>query len=90
MVSKDVYYVKKNFKKWNKKTEVNIGNNRLYKIIGSGPSAFKILKFMPQEETTKPSWNQTWWRYSELTDVGEEVISKVAQKMREESGQTTL
>lgn len=82
MISKNTQYVKDNFKLWNKKEEISIGNNRLYKIIGSGPKAFKVLKFMPQEETTKPAWNQTWWKYSELTKVGEQVITKIAEQIK--------
>lgn len=92
MISKDTKYVKKNFGKWNKKQEINIGNNRLYKIIGSGPKAFKVLKFMPQEETTKPAWNQTWWKYDELTEIGEAVISVIANSLKTspKNSQTTL
>ena len=92
MVSKNCKFVQDNFSKWNRKQEINIGNNRLYKIIGSGEKAFKVLKFMPQEETTKPAWNQTFWKYNELTEIGEAVISVVANSLKTSSTstQTTL
>lgn len=90
MVSKNCKFVKDNFSSWNKKQEINIGNNRLYKIIGSGPKAFKVLKFMPQEETINPSWNQTWWKYDELTETGEAVISVIANSLKTSPSQTTL
>ena len=86
-ISKNTKYVQDNFDKWNKKQEINIGNNRLYKIVGSGPKAFKVLKFMPQEETVKPAWNQTWWKYTELTETGEAVIAVIANSLK---GQQTL
>ena len=76
-----IEYVKKNFKKWNKKNEINIGNNRLYKIVGSGPISFKVLKFGPNEETTKPTWSQTWWKYGELSATGQEVINKMYKEL---------
>lgn len=89
MVSKNTEFVKTHFKEWNKKQEINIGNNRLYKIIGAGPKAFKVLKFMPQEETIKPAWNQTFWNYAEMTEIGEAVITVVANSLKS-SGQQTL
>lgn len=82
MINKNTEYVKENFNRWNKKQEINIGNNRLYKIIGSGPKAFKVLKFMPQEETMSAAWNQTWWKYNDLTDIGQAVIDVVANSLR--------
>ena len=48
---------------------------------------------MPQEETTSPAWNQTFWKYNELTEIGEAVISVVANSLRTSSStstQTTL
>lgn len=87
--SKDTSFVIKNFRNWNKKEEIN-HDNHLYKIIGAGPKAFKVLKFMAQPETKKPAWNQTFWNYLEMTEVGEAVISKVAKKLQKSSGQSTL
>ena len=91
MISKDAKFVKNNMKNWNKKTEIN-HENHLYKIIGAGPKAFKVLKFMAQPETTKPTWNQTFWNYLEMTEVSEAVISKVAKKLQQKqsSEQATL
>lgn len=93
MISKDCKFVKQNFEKWNRKQEINIGNNRIYKIIGCGDKAFKVLKFMPQPETTKPAWNQTFWKHAELTEIGESVISVIANSLRtsdSKSKQATL
>lgn len=90
MVSKDSKFVKDNIKNWNRKTEIN-HENHLYKIIGAGPKAFKVLKFMAQPETKTPTWNQTFWNYKEMTEVGEAVISKVAKQLKSKSsGQSTL
>ena len=76
-----ITFVRKNFERWNKKTQINIGNNRLYKIVGSGPVSFKVLKFGPNEETTKPTWSQTWWKYGELSATGQEVINKMYKEL---------
>ncbi|WP_296848446.1 hypothetical protein [uncultured Methanobrevibacter sp.] len=90
MRSKNTKFVIDHFEDWNRKDEIN-HNNHLYKIIGAGPKAFKVLKFMAQEETTKPAWNQTFWNYLEMTEVGEAVISKVAKKLQKKSSeQSTL
>lgn len=90
MISKDSKFVKDNIENWNRKTEIN-HENHLYKIIGAGPKAFKILKFMAQPETKKPTWHQTFWNYREMTEVGEAVISKVAKKLQKKSSeQSTL
>lgn len=82
--------IKKNFPAWNKKTEVNIGNNRLYKIIGCGNSAFKVLKFEPQEELGgKGGWSQVFWNYNDIKpdSIAAKVIAKMQSQM---GGQTTL
>ena len=90
MVSKDSKFVKDNMENWNRKTEIN-HENHLYKIIGAGPKAFKVLKFMAQPETKKPTWHQTFWNYREMTEVSEAVISKVAKQLKSKSsGQSTL
>lgn len=90
MISKDSKFVKDNIKNWNRKTEINY-ENHLYKIIGAGPKAFKILKFMSQPETKKPTWHQTFWNYKEMTEVSEAIISKVAKQLKSKSSeQSTL
>lgn len=82
--------IKKNFPAWNKKTAVNVGNNREYKIIGCGKSAFKVLKFEPQPELgNKGGWSQVFWNYNDITP--ESTAAKVISKMQEMmGGQTTL
>lgn len=88
----DLKYIRNNFKKFNKKTEINIGNNRLYKIIGMGPKAFKVLKFEKQEELGKGGWSQVFWNYKDITDktIAFKVIEKLEEIMKTEGGQTTL
>lgn len=86
----DINYIKKEFKNWDKKSPINIGNNRIYKIIGCGKQAFKVLKFEPQAElNNKGGWSQTFWNFDDLTpgSTALEVIEKMQFMM---SGQTTL
>lgn len=82
--------IKKQFPAWNKKTAVSIGNNRQYKIIGCGKSAFKVIKFEPQPELGgKGGWSQVFWNYNDITPDSDahKVIKKMELMM---SGQTTL
>ena len=76
--------IKKNFKNWNKKTTISIGNNRQYKIIGLGPKAFKVLKFEPQAELgNKGGWSQVFWNFQDIkpdTDAFK-VIKKLEDMM---------
>ena len=82
--------IKKNFPAWNKKTAVSVGNNRQYKIIGCGKSAFKVLKFEPQPELgNKGGWSQVFWNYNDIPK--DSTAAKVLAKMQEMmSGQNTL
>ena len=80
-------FIKANKTSWNKKEELNVGDNKLYKIIGIGPKAFKVLWFGPTPGTKHPVWNQCWWNYNDLDEVAERVVAKMYTKM---SGQTTL
>ena len=83
-------YIKKEFKSWNKKQAINIGNNKQYKIIGCGKSAFKVIKFEPQSELgNKGGWSQVFWNYNDIKD--ESIACQVIEKMQSEmGGQTTL
>lgn len=89
----NIEYIKNQFPAWNKKTAVNVGNNRVYKIVGCGKSAFKVLKFEPQTELDgKGGWSQVFWNYNDLTpdSIAVAVIEKMEGMMMEKSGQTTL
>lgn len=82
--------IKREFKNWNKKTAVSIGNNKQYKIIGCGKSAFKVIKFEPQEELgNKGGWSQVFWNYNDITkdSIALQVIEKMESMM---GGQSTL
>lgn len=86
----DLNIIKANFPAWNKKTAVSIGNDRIYKIIGCGKSAFKVIKFEPQAELGgKGGWSQVFWNYKEIENNSDadKVIAKMQEMM---SGQTTL
>ena len=80
-------FIRANKTSWDKKEEVNVGDNKLYKIIGIGPKAFKVLWFGSTPGTKHPVWNQCWWNYNDLDETAEKVIIKMYKKM---SGQTTL
>lgn len=82
-----ISFIRTNKKNWNKKDEINIGDNKLYKIIGCGPVAFNVLWFGKAPGVNKPVWNQCFWNYDDLDETAEKVIDKVYSKM---SGQTTL
>lgn len=85
-----IEFIKNNKGNWNKKTEIN-ADNKLFKIIGIGPKAFKVLWFGPTPGTKKPVWNQCWWNYKELDDsIAKTVINKMYKEMSKEGGQTTL
>lgn len=80
-------FVKTQKSNWNKKTEVNT-DNKLFKIIGIGPKAFKVLWFGPTPGSKKPVWNQCWWNYNDLDETAEKVIDKMYKELL--GGQTTL
>lgn len=76
--------IRKQFKTWNKKNEINIGNNKLYKVIGCGKSAFKVIKFEPQSElNNKGGWSQVFWNYNDIApgSDADKVISKMESMM---------
>ena len=81
-------FIRANKDTWNKKEEIN-SNNKLFKIIGIGPKAFKVLWFGPTPGSKKPVWNQCWWNYNDLDELSKEVVDKMYNKMKK-SGQTTL
>lgn len=80
-------FVKAQKSNWNRKTEIN-ADNKLFKIIGIGPKAFKVLWFGPTPGSTKPVWNQCWWNYEQLDDTAKTVIDKMFDILN--GGQTTL
>lgn len=80
-------FVKSHKASWNKKTEVN-ADNKLFKIVGIGPKAFKVLWFGPTPGSKKPVWNQCWWNYNDLDEIAEKVIDKMYTELS--GGQTTL
>ena len=82
-----IAYIKNNKSKWNKKTEIN-SNNKLFKIIGIGPKAFKVLWFGPTPGSKKPVWNQCFWNYKELDDISKDVVDKIYNQIK--GGQSTL
>ena len=87
MSSSKLDFVKSHKNSWNKKDEIS-ADNKLFKIVGIGPKALKVLWFGPTPGCSKPVWNQCWWNYSNLDKVAEEVIDKMYTKLS--GGQTTL
>lgn len=76
--------IKKRFNKWGKKNVISIGNNRQYKIVGCGNTAFKVLKFEPQPELgNKGGWSQVFWKFSDITPetTAYQVIKKMEKKI---------
>ena len=85
-----IEYLKNNKNKWNKKTEIKL-ENKIFKIIGIGPKALKVLWFGPTPGTNKGAWNQCWWNYNDIDDTAKQVIDVVVEALKQkESGQTTL
>ena len=82
-------FVKSHKKSWNKKTEIN-ADNKLFKIIGIGPKAFKVLWFGPTPGSKKPVWNQCWRNYNDLDEISKKVIDKMYDELNKGSIQTTL
>lgn len=80
-------FVKSQKQRWDKKQELNV-DNKLFKIIGIGPKAFKVLWFGPTPGSKKPVWNQCWWNYNDLDAIAKEVVDKMYEKLS--GGQTTL
>lgn len=76
--------IRKEFPKWNRKTPISIGNSRQYKIVGCGNTAFKVLKFEPQEELgNKGGWSQVFWKFEDIKPENDafKVINKMEEKM---------
>lgn len=76
--------IKKEFPKWNKKNALSIGNNKQYKVIGCGKSAFKVLKFEPQSELdNQGGWAQVFWNFKQIPkgSEAEKVIEKLEKQM---------
>lgn len=90
MIDQKLGFVKTHKSQWNKKTQINVGNNKLYKVIGIGPEAFKVLWFGKVEGCKKPVWNQNWWNYKDLDEIGLKVLDKIYEELKNKSGQTTL
>lgn len=87
-MSKDkIAFVKEHKSEWNKKEQIN-ADNKLFKIIGIGPKAFKVLWFGPTPGSKLPVWNQCWWNYDNLDEIAEEVVNKMYKKLS--GGQSTL
>lgn len=82
-------FVKGQKANWNKKTEINV-ENKLFKIIGIGPKAFKVLWFGPTPGSKKPVWNQCWWNYNDLDEIAKQVVEKMYKELSGAGGQTTL
>lgn len=78
-----VALVREQKSRWNKKVELNVGDNKLYKVIGIGPKAFKVLWFGKTPGSKVPTWNQCWWRYKELDEVGLKVLDKLYNELRQ-------
>ena len=89
MTTAKLDFVKSHKQSWNKKTEINT-DNKLFKIIGIGPKAFKILWFGPTPGSKKPVWNQCWWNYNDLDEIAIKVIDKMYDELNKGSIQTTL
>jgi len=87
MTVSKIEFVKTHKSEWDKKTEIN-ADNKLFKIIGIGPKAFKVLWFGPTPGTKHPVWNQCWWNYNDLDAIAEKVVEKMYNKLS--GGQTTL
>lgn len=83
-----IEFVKTHKEMWNRKQQIG-ADNKLFKIVGIGPKAFKVLWFGPTPGTKKPVWNQCWWNYDDLDKVAEQVIDKMYKHLKE-GGQTTL
>lgn len=82
MVS-NIDFVKNHKNIWDKKTQINV-DNKLFKIIGIGPKALKVLWFGPTPGIKIGVWNQCWWNYDQLDDLAYKVIDKMVTIMREE------
>lgn len=80
-------FVKSQKSSWDKKEEISV-DNKLFKIIGIGPKAFKVLWFGPTPGSTKPVWNQCWWNYNDLDTIAKKVVDKMYKELS--GGQTTL
>ena len=80
-------FVKSNKTSWNKKNEIQIGNQKI-KVIGIGPKAFKVLWFGVTPGLKTPTWNQCWWNYEQLDDLAKKVIDEMYKILS--GGQTTL
>jgi len=87
MTSNKLEFVKAQKASWNRKTEINV-DNKLFKVIGIGPKAFKVLWFGPTPGSKLPVWNQCWWNYEQLDDTAKAVIAKMFDILS--GGQTTL
>ena len=83
-----IEFVKTHKKDWNKKQKIG-ANNKLFKIIGIGPKAFKVLWFGPTPGVKKGVWNQCWWNYDDLDDIAIEVVGKMYKELKK-GGQSTL
>lgn len=88
MIDAKLELVKAHKSEWDKEKIINVGNNKLYKVIGIGPKAFKISWFGKVEGCKKPVWNQNWWYYNDLDEIGVKVLDKLYKELS--GGQTTL
>lgn len=85
-----INFLQANKNKWNKKETIKVNNN-MFKVVGIGPKALKVLWFGPTPGVSGGTWNQCWWNYENIDNTAKEVINVMYNKLKqEESGQTVL
>lgn len=54
-------------------------DNTTVKVIGIGPKALKVLVQEPSKFVNTPIWNQTWFKYNDLTDIGKKLVNEMVK-----------
>ena len=94
MISK-IDFIKNNKSLMNRKKEYKSEHDsHIFKVIGCGKSAFKILWFGNIPGSTRLGWNDAFWNYKYLDDISQDVIAQVYNDIKKaknnQGGQTTL
>lgn len=56
-------------------------NNTIIKVIGIGPKSLKVLVQEPSKFVKTPVWNQTWFKYNDMTDLGKDLVRVMVQSI---------
>ncbi len=66
--------------RYNKKNAYKV-EDKTYKIVGIGPQALKVLWLGDTPGVKENTWNQCWWNYKNIDEVGKKVVIEAVKTL---------